>query len=104
MGAGVDRQRVEEFRQRVEALVHDDRNRSGRLSPLPAVTVEFGRRFARMWVDDRQKIIWCFVDMTNGDILKPESWRRPAMHARGNLNNQDMDIAKMTAHGPPYLR
>lgn len=28
---------------------------------------------------------YVFVDLTNGDILKPESWKAPAKHARGNI-------------------
>jgi hypothetical protein len=28
---------------------------------------------------------YCFVDKTNGDILKAASWAAPAKHARGNI-------------------
>ena len=29
--------------------------------------------------------VFCFVDKSNGDILKADSWRKPAKHARGNI-------------------
>lgn len=28
---------------------------------------------------------YAFIDLTNGDILKPASWAAPAKHARGNI-------------------
>lgn len=29
--------------------------------------------------------VYAFIDLTNGDILKPASWKAPAKHARGNI-------------------
>lgn len=28
---------------------------------------------------------YCFIDLSNGDILKPAGWKGPAKHARGNI-------------------
>ena len=44
-----------------------------------------------------------FIDTTNGDILKAATWKAPAKHARGNIN----DPATWTCAGPygmAYLR
>jgi hypothetical protein len=46
---------------------------------------------------------WAFIDRTNGDILKPASYKAPAKHARGNLFNRE-SWEKITAYGPPYLK
>lgn len=48
--------------------------------------------------------IYCFIDPTNGDVLKPESWSRPAKHARGNLFDASGGLERMGPHGPAYLR
>lgn len=44
---------------------------------------------------------FCFVDMSNGDILKAASWSAPAKHARGNIANGAKDL---TRFGAIYLR
>ena len=52
-------------------------------------TIEMGRRYFSVWRsrgDTRNKgTVVLFVDRTNGDILKPASWRGPAKGARGNI-------------------
>jgi len=48
--------------------------------------------------------VWSFVDRTNGDVLKPATWRAPAKHARGNIFDQSGGMASMTSFGPAYLR
>lgn len=32
---------------------------------------------------------FAFIDLTNGDIFKPASWKAPAKHARGNIRRGD---------------
>ena len=61
-----------------------------------------GRRYIRVVSDDgTQSSAWAFVDTTNGDILKPASWKAPAKHARGNIFNAEYTL---TPWGPPYLK
>ena len=45
----------------------------------------------------------CFVDTTQGDILKCASWKAPAKHARGNIFNNDTDTS-MSPYGAARLR
>ena len=50
--------------------------------------------------------VYCFVDKTNGDLLKG-SWKAPVANGvRGNLVNDSMDVLlkKFTEYGPAYLR
>ena len=47
--------------------------------------------------------VHCFVDMTNGDVLKAASWKAPAKHARGNIFKDDNGLGGVTAYGAKYL-
>ena len=47
---------------------------------------------------------WAFVDKTNGDVLKPASWRAPAKHARGNIYDEHKGLKFIGPYGPAYLR
>jgi len=46
---------------------------------------------------------YAFVDTTNGDVLKPATWRAPAKHSRGNIFDPSNGLAKMGPFGPAYL-
>ena len=46
----------------------------------------------------------CFVDKTNGDVLKPHNWKAPAKHARGNIYDAKNGLGWMGEYGPAYLR
>ena len=37
----------------------------------------------------RDSSVYCFVEAATGDILKAESWSKPARHARGNINDPE---------------
>ena len=47
--------------------------------------------------------VHCFVDMTNGDVLKAASWKAPAKHARGNIFDEHNGLGSMGEYGPAYL-
>lgn len=47
---------------------------------------------------------WCFIDLTNGDVLKPASYKAPAKHARGNILDEHQGMKHMSAYGPAYLK
>ena len=49
------------------------------------LSVEPGHKYARIVVTDSQRSVYCFVDMTTGDILKSESWKKPSKSGRGNI-------------------
>jgi hypothetical protein len=52
----------------------------------------------------RGSSVHCFVDKTNGDVLKPASWKVPAKHARGNILDANNGLRYMGEYGPAYLR
>ena len=48
--------------------------------------------------------VHCFVDMTNGDVLKAAGWKAPAKHARGNIFDEHDGLRHMNEYGPASLR
>ena len=68
--------------------------------------VDRGRRYIKMSLiqGGRQKAVFAFIDMTNGDVLKAATWRRPAKKARGNIFNQDDGLGCVDPYGIKYLR
>ena len=80
-------------------------------SDLPNSTVNFagilevniGRRYISVWSYSTGRSIYCFIDRTNGDVLKAATWKAPAKHARGNIFANDYKD-KLGPYGPAYLR
>jgi hypothetical protein len=67
--------------------------------------VDMGRRYARIWRrDGTSRSVYCFVDRTNGDILKPEGWKKPAKHPRGSIFREDPIAGTCHAYSVAYLR
>jgi hypothetical protein len=66
--------------------------------------MEMGRRYVRVTrqsVGSSGKSAYCFIDITNGDVLKAESYKKPAKHARGNIYSGKLGV---TCYGGEYLR
>ena len=59
-----------------------------------------GRRYMKVI---RGGSVHCFVDRTNGDVLKAASWSAPAKYARGNIINDDNGLNCMGEYGASYL-
>lgn len=71
----------------------------------PKLSVEEGKRYVRIVRTDANgssRSVHCFVDKTNGDILKAASWKAPAKHARGNIEQGAGNA--VTAYGGAYLK
>lgn len=64
----------------------------------PFLSIEKGKRYARIVASDSHtngtsRSVWGFVDMTNGDLLKANSWKSPAKNfARGNILADDRGL------------
>jgi hypothetical protein len=69
----------------------------------PTLTLERGRRYIRVVRADSQRSVFAFIDI-NGDVLKAESWKKPALHARGNIFDASGGLAAVGPYGPAYLR
>lgn len=67
----------------------------------PVITYTEGKRYVKLVRDGS---VYCFVDMTNGDVLKAAGWKAPAKHARGNIFDEHNGLGSMGEYGPAYLR
>lgn len=97
-------EQIETFRVALEKmLVQHYAERFAILAP-PSVEISTGKRFARIIKKDGSSIsAYGFIDLVNGDLLKAASWKAPAMHARGNIFNQDM-LSGCGPYGMAYLK
>jgi hypothetical protein len=50
-----------------------------------------------------QRRAYAFIDITNGDILKPASWKSPAKHARGNIFAADLGLSCCGRYSVAYM-
>ena len=57
-------------------------------------------------ISDGQCSVYCFIDLSNGDILKAAGWKAPAKGARGNIFNDNCDVGTRATvfGGGLYLR
>lgn len=46
--------------------------------------------------------IYCFINRTTGDILKPASYKVPAKGSRGSLFDEHNGLRRMGPYGPAY--
>ena len=68
---------------------------------IPQLEFTAGKRYIRVTTNGSA---FCFVDKESGDVLKPNGWKTPAKHARGNIHDDDNGLGLMTAYGPKSLR
>jgi hypothetical protein len=72
---------------------------------VPKLVIEAGRRYARVVrCDSVQRSAHCFVDLTNGDLLKTDGWKKPAKHARGSLHDMATVMTGLGPNGAAYLK
>lgn len=95
---------LEGFLTKAQKLINDyDEQRKNIDSRL--LMTERGKRFIRVvsaW--GPQRSAWAFIDTTNGDVLKPASWKAPAKHARGNIFDEFNGMKYVGPYGPAYLK
>lgn len=76
--------------------------------PKPVFEARTGQRYVKIVRLDsavqQHGSVHAFIDLTNGDVLKPASFKAPAKHARGNLFDDKKGLGSMGPYGPAYLR
>jgi len=74
-------------------------------NPRKVLSAERGKRYVRIVVSDDGvgRSAYCFVDTTNGDVLKSEGWKAPAKGPRGNIFAEN-PIAGVTPYGAARAR
>jgi hypothetical protein len=53
-----------------------------------------GQKYRRVIRNDGHggRSAYAFIDLQNGDVLKPDSYARPAKHARGNIFSGELGV------------
>jgi hypothetical protein len=68
--------------------------------------VEEGQRYVKVisvYKDNpNMRNIYCFVDKSNGDVLKAAGFKVPAKGARGNVFDEHHGLKRCNWHGPEY--
>lgn len=66
---------------------------------VPEFVAEYGPKNARIAQVERKpngdvlsRSVYCFVDLSNGDILKSAGWKAPAKGKRGSIWNDGYDV------------
>lgn len=56
-------------------------------------------------IDEPRRVwrAWAFIDVTNGDILRPKTYKQPAAIARGNIFDNDYGMSHIGPYGPHYI-
>ena len=92
---------VETFFQGCVKIYTDRMNKDYPNLALDEFRMTSGSRYIKII---RGGSVHCFIDRTNGDVLKAASWSAPAKHARGNIWKDDNGLGCMGEYGASYLR
>jgi len=68
----------------------------------PVLSLEPGRRYVKVVRKEGGPggSVHCFIDTTNGDVLKAAGWKKPAKGARGNIFTDALGVSE---YGGLYL-
>lgn len=70
----------------------------------PTILVEHGKKYTKIIKQDvgsAGRSVFCFVERETGNVLKAESWKRPAKGVRGNISSPAENSC--TVYGARYL-
>lgn len=67
----------------------------------PKYSFKKGKKFVKII---RDTSVYAFIQIDNGDVLRPASWNAPAKHARGNIYADDHGLGCCGPYGVAYLR
>ena len=48
---------------------------------------------------ETSKSVFCFIEYTTGDIFKPDGWKKPAKHKRGNIFSPQNGLEAVNPNG-----
>jgi hypothetical protein len=71
----------------------------------PVIEIMAGVKYSRIVLMQGPGVrsAYGFIDLTNGDLLKSDGWKKPAKHARGNIF-ADNPLAGCGPYGMAYLK
>jgi hypothetical protein len=72
---------------------------------IPKVEITFGKKYAKVIKVDNSRCVHCFIDLSNGDILKAATFNAPAKQARGNIFDNNCGVGTaVNVYGARYLK
>lgn len=89
---------AQRFAETAQQVARDHLQRSGYTFGTPVVVLDKpGPKFVRVvtgtlhngQTEPSNRSVLAFVDLSTGDVLKPDGWKRPAKGPRGNVFSQD---------------
>lgn len=98
------------FKENLETLFSETKHPFVKNNYDVSICFEHGRKYIKALVQKAwnsgytNSDLYCFIDKTTGDILKPASWKAPAKHARGNIFSSDSGMSCCTRYGVKYLK
>ena len=98
--------RLQEWLEANQQIINDHYAKNFPILTVPKLSLERGKRYVRIVRSEgtNSRSVHAFVDTTNGDVLKPASWKAPAKHARGNIFDESKGLKHMSSYGPAYLK
>jgi hypothetical protein len=78
---------LDKFVAEAQAVIDEHMAKNFPTLPRETLSLDPGRKYVRIWKSGpgSGRSAFCFIDSTNGDVLKPDTWKKPAKHARGNV-------------------
>ena len=93
------------FQCLLQNMIQTQWAKSFNIGSPPAIKITPAVKYARIVLVQHgdQGSAYGFIDMTTGDLLKSDGWKKPAKHARGNLFS-DNPLAGCGPYGMAYLK
>ena len=70
------------------------------IAALEVLELQRGRKYIRVvkHASNGQRFSFCFIDTTNGNVLKCDGWKKPAKGARGSIYTEQLGVSWTGAH------
>jgi hypothetical protein len=95
---------LETFRARLQAKLLEWHVQAQNVGAPPEIELQVGPKYARIaYITFGNAQAYGFVDLSNGDLLKADGWKKPAKHKRGSIFGTD-PLAGCGPYGMCYLR
>jgi hypothetical protein len=97
------KERLEWYKDALQKLVTAYRKKNFRALSPEVVDYTVGRKYARFFTRGSQSMCHSFVDLSNGNLLRPDGWKRPTLkNPRGSLFDKD-PMARVNAYSVDYI-
>lgn len=85
----------------VQAFLDDHHIKAGIKGPV--LSIDAGRKYHRIVrTEGSGRSVYCFIDISTGDVLKAAGWKAPAKGVRGSIYSSDIIGYGVTPYGAVY--